>query len=61
MTISANEQLNRALIRQYVPSMYPLVNNAIYDNQKSFKIDMYSPSNSTSEHKSKGDIFSHNF
>lgn len=48
MTIAAENSLNRGLIKQYVPSYYPLQNNQIYDNQKSYKVDLYSPSNLTS-------------
>ena len=48
MTITAFEPLNRGLINNFVPSYYPLVNDANYDNLKSYKIDVYSPSNATS-------------
>ena len=48
MTISANEPLNRALIRAFPPSLYPLVTgDSGYDTQKSFRIDVFSPSNTT--------------
>ncbi len=30
-----------------MPSFYPLVNDASYDTQKSFRIDVFSPSNTT--------------
>lgn len=47
ITVSAYEQLNRGLYKQFVPSFYPIVNNANYDISKSFKLDVFSPSNST--------------
>jgi hypothetical protein len=47
MTIAAFEPLNRGLIKNFVPSYYPLVNDGNYDNLKSYKIDVYSPSNTT--------------
>lgn len=49
MTIAAFEPLNRGLIGNFVPSYYPLVNDANYDNLKSYKIDVYSPSNTTTQ------------
>jgi len=49
MTIAAFEPLNRGLLRNFVPSYYPLVNDANYDNLKSYKIDVFSPSNSTTQ------------
>lgn len=48
MTISATDSANRALIKEFVPSYYPLQNNVNYDSYKSYKIDIYAPSNSTS-------------
>lgn len=47
MTISATDPLNRGLLENFVPSFYPLVNNDFYDNQKSYKLDVFSPSNTT--------------
>ncbi len=49
ITISASGPLNRGLLKNYVPSYYPLVNNDFYDNQKSYKLDVFSPSNTTTQ------------
>ncbi len=49
LTISATNPLNRGLLKNYVPSFYPLVNNDFYDNQKSYKLDVFSPSNTTTQ------------
>jgi hypothetical protein len=49
MTISATDPLNRGLLENFVPSFYPLVNNDFYDNQKSYKLDVFSPSNTTTQ------------
>jgi hypothetical protein len=46
--VCAYDSLNRALIKQFVPSYYPLVNDDSYDISKSFKLDLYTPSNSSS-------------
>jgi len=49
ITISATDPLNRRLLENFVPSFYPLVNNDFYDNQKSYKLDVFSPSNTTTQ------------
>lgn len=57
MTVGATDPLNRGLVKNFVPSFFPLVNDALYDNQKSFKLDIYSPSNTTTQNVNLKVIF----